>query len=574
MVRPGVNDRHAGYLSAISRNTLERREHGRLGLMSKRNSESGGLRQGRGSWQSLSALLSRRTFLRRAALVSGGLLASGLGIGGWLAVARHAPPRPQGAKPNIILLTADSLRADHVGAYGYARPTTPNLDRLAAESVLFEYAFAPTSYTGPSLASLHTGKYIMEHFMAYKNGDSLYHHTDPTLAALLQAHGCQTAAFVSNFILERKRSQMDKGFMHYDDTLPEKQEERSEVVASRSAAMTTSAALQWLKTRAKPPFFLWVHYNEPHGPYTPPPPYDTMFLNDSLYLAERRLLELSPEQMAGKLFAKDAREDGTKVTPKLVNYLQRKRGADGKVLWYNPRVADQIALYDGEVRSLDESIHQLLQALKARGLYDTSWLLFSSDHGESLGEGGFYFVHGYRATLELLRVPLLIKPPGKPLPRRISTQVSTVDIMPTLLQALGIERPQGISGQPFLSLLRGEREDGPRHVFSEFGYQYSQIDDQHQLLIGYDGPTSTKMGLKQVKFEFDRIPVSLFAYRRDPLGQRDLAGAEPRAAEARFLDFRSFLKDYFRRAAQAVRVRRPATPETAKSRAILKELGY
>src|SRR5574341_2693403 len=109
--------------------------------------------------------LARRAFLRKAALgLGGGLLATGLGLGGWRALARYAPSRPPAAKPNIILLTADSLRADHLGAYGYARPTTPHLDRLAAESVRFEYAFAPASYTGPSLASLHTGKYPQEHF--------------------------------------------------------------------------------------------------------------------------------------------------------------------------------------------------------------------------------------------------------------------------------------------------------------------------------------------------------------------------------------------------------------------------
>ena len=410
--------------------------------------------------------------------------------------------------------------------------------------------------------------------MGFKNGDALYRHTDPALAQLLKAHGYQTAAFVSNFVLERKRSQMDKGFAFYDDTLPDKQDERSEVVARRNASKTTAAVLRWLKSKAKPPFFLWVHYIEPHGPYAPPPPYGTMFVNDPLYRAEPRLLELSPEQMAGKLFAKEGREDGTRVTPKLVNYLDRKRGPKGKVLWYNPRVADQIARYDGEIRHLDEAIGELLSALKARDLYDPSWLLVSSDHGESLGEKGFYFVHGYRATLELLRVPLLIKPPGRPLPRRVSTQVSTVDLLPTLLEAVGIRQPPGLSGQSVLSLVRGDRLDGPRHVFSEFAYQYSLIDEQYQLLIGYDGPTSTQMGLTKLVVEFDRIPVSLFAYREDPLGQKDFSTVRQTAAEARFRELRAFLQHYFRRAAQVARVRRPAIPETAKTREILKQLGY
>src|SRR5574341_2384000 len=160
----------------------------------KRHAEAAGKQDSTGS---APTPLARRAFLRKAALgLGGGLVATGLGLGGWRALTRHAAPRPPAAKPNIILLTADSLRADHLGAYGYARPTTPHLDRLAAKSVRFEYAFAPASYTAPSLASLHTGKYPQEHFMQLLNGLSRYRNTDSTLAALLKAHGYQTVAFV------------------------------------------------------------------------------------------------------------------------------------------------------------------------------------------------------------------------------------------------------------------------------------------------------------------------------------------------------------------------------------------
>src|SRR5574341_172369 len=520
--------------------------------------------------------LARRAFLRKAALgLGGGLVATGLGLGGWRALARHAASRPPAAKPNIILLTADSLRADHLGAYGYARPTTPHLDRLAAESVRFEYAFAPISYTAPSLASLHTGKYPQEHFMQLLNGLSRYRNTDSTLAGLLKAHGYQTAAFVSNHVLERARSQMDKGFDAYDDRLPDKRRETLVFVSSRTAPETTAAVLQWLKTQATPPFFLWVHYIEPHGPYAPPPPYDTMFFHDALYRAEPRLLELSPEQLAGALEAKRwTQGEGVKVTPRMVTFLEDERDSEGKVLHYNPRVADHIARYDGQIRGLDEAVGHLLQALKTMGLYETSWLLFSSDHGESLGEHGYYFQHGYRVTLELLHVPLLIKPPGKPAPRRISTQVALIDLMPTLLEAVGSRVPQGLSGQSILPLVRGERPKEARPVFSDLSYQYSFIDDRYQLLVGYDRATIDEKGLKRQSIELKGLPVSLFSYRADSGGARDLAGEERAAAEARFRRLDAFVEGYLQRVAQAPRVTRPPVQDSAQTRAILKRLGY
>src|SRR5574341_1278264 len=476
----------------------------------KRHAEAAGKQDSTGS---APTPLARRAFLRKAALgLGGGLLATGLGLVGWRALARYAPSRPPAAKPNIILLTADSLRADHLGAYGYARPTTPHLDRLAAESVRFEYAFAPISYTAPSLASLHTGKYPREHYMQFSSGRARYFNNDPVLAGLLKAHGYQTTAFV----------------------------------------------LQWLKIQATPPFFLWVHYIEPHGPYAPPPPYDTMFVGDPLYRAEPRLLELSPEQLAGALVAKRWTEgEGVKVTPRMITYLDAERDERGKVLRYNPRVADHIARYDGEIR----------------GLYETSWRLFSSDHGESLGEGGFYFIHGKRVTLELLHVPLLIKPPGTPAPRRVSTQVGLIDLMPTLLEAVGSDGPRDLSGRSLLPLLRGERPSGRSSVFSELAFQYSLIDDRYPLLVGYDGPTVIEKGLKR-QVDFNTIPVSLFAYRWDQLGTKDLEETERATAEARLREFRAFWDNYVQRASQMTRITRPPVQDSAQTRAILKQLGY
>jgi arylsulfatase A-like enzyme len=300
-----------------------------------------------------------------------------------------------------------------------------------------------------------------------------------------------------------------------------------------------------------------------------------MFFHDNLYQAEPRLLELSREQLAGALEAKQWREsEGIKVTPRMIAYLEAKRDAQGKVLHYNPRVADHIARYDGEIRFLDEAVGHLLQALKAGTLYDSSWLLFSSDHGESLGEHGYYFQHGYRVTLELLRVPLLIKPPGTPVPRRVSAQVGVIDLMPTLLEGIGSGVPGGLSGQSILPLVRGERPSGGSPVYAEIGQQYSLIDDRYQLLVGYDRVTFKETGLERLRLEPGAIPMSLFAYRADSVGAKDLAGEEHAATEARFGQLRAFLQGYLQRVAQAPRVTRPPVQDSAQTRAILKQLGY
>jgi arylsulfatase A-like enzyme len=191
-----------------------------------------------------------------------------------------------------------------------------------------------------------------------------------------------------------------------------------------------------------------------------------------------------------------------------------------------------------------------------------------------MGEWGAYFNHGWSVTLDLLRVPLIIKPPGKPASRRVSTHVSLIDLMPTLLEAVGAESPQGLLGHSLLSLLRGKRPEEAGFVFSEIGSQYSLIDDRYQVLAGYDGPTFTEEGLKQLTIEFNSIPLSLFAYREDPRGEKDLMGSERAAAEACFGRLRAFLQTRLTRVKQIARVKRPPVQDSAETRAILKQLGY
>jgi arylsulfatase A-like enzyme len=171
-------------------------------------------------------------------------------------------------------------------------------------------------------------------------------------------------------------------------------------------------------------------------------------------------------------------------------------------------------------------------------------------------------------------VPLLIKPPGARAPRRISTQVGLIDLMPTLLEAAGSAVPPGLSGQSILPLVRGEQSSEAPRVFSDIGHQFSLTDDRYQVLVGYDRATFKERGLERLRLELKAVPVSLFAYRADPVGARDLAREERAAAEARFGQLRDFLQGYLQRIAQAPRVTRPLVQDSARTREILKQLGY
>jgi choline-sulfatase len=203
--------------------------------------------------------------VRRALVLLGSLLLVAGGVA-WFAL-RSVRSRP----PNVVLITLDTTRADHIGAYGYARARTPTLDGLAREGVLFERALTAAPITLPAHASLLTGSYPFVHGLR-NNGNFALGESVPTLATALHDRGYRTAAFVSAFVLDR-RSGLARGFDVYDDRLS----------LERRGDRTAAAAIAWLQslrlTAAAPPFFLWLHLYDPHDPYTPPSPFDTEFVD-------------------------------------------------------------------------------------------------------------------------------------------------------------------------------------------------------------------------------------------------------------------------------------------------------
>lgn len=294
-------------------------------------------------------------------------------------------------RPNLLLVTIDTIRADHLGCYGYFRNTSPNLDAFAAESMVFDDCFAPVATTLPSHLSLLTAAYPMEHGVLANTG-SAHRRFVPnpalrTYAEIAGEAGYRTAAFVSAAPLKRHTG-IDAGFDLFDEPAG----------AERRAEETNEAVSAWLETMDGRPWFAWVHYFDPHVTYAPPPPWDSYYSMDD----------------------------------DLVRHLSERRFLSGKVQHGSEeiRTADLVNLYDGEVAYTDSQIGKLLSAFRAAGGYEETVIIVVGDHGESLGQHDVW--HHGDVWNEQLRVPLLIRLPGRH-PERVGKALSVTDILPTLL---------------------------------------------------------------------------------------------------------------------------------------------
>jgi arylsulfatase A-like enzyme len=354
------------------------------------------------------------------------------------------------ARPNVVLITVDTLRADHLHCYGFPSETSPSIDALAARSIVFERAIAASGCTGPSHASIMTSKYPRHHSMGYSNGQRRLISAQ-TLARLFREAGYATAAFVSNDVLAR-RSGFDQGFDVYNDALPQAEPNRPSV-HERIAEQTTQAALAWLRTVGSRTFFLWVHYQDPHGPYTPPPPYRDKFHFPSE--GQPELNVLSDESGFGGIPHYQA-----------IDGLRRAAEYEGR--------------YAGEIAYTDHWIGELLAGAQARSGRGQLVILLTADHGESLGEDNYFFAHGHSTAPDLSHVPFIFHLPGRAAERRREL-VSHVDVMPTLLEAAGLPVPQDVDGIVLTRFLREAASIPERTVFCDIGYELSAYRDDEFL---------------------------------------------------------------------------------------------
>lgn len=355
----------------------------------------------------------------------------------------------------LLLVSVDTLRSDQLAAYGSERGLTPRIDALAKESLVFTAAYAPASHTLPSISALLTGRYP-EELGVWSNGSVLPAGV-PTLARAFRQAGWRTAAVVSNWILRRETG-LDAGFEHFDDHLPELEATRP--MPERLAPDTTRAALDALDAclpAAPARCLLWVHYQDPHGPYTPP-----------AALRKRELAGVPPGPDELPVLPTPFGPGGIPS----YQFLEGRRDA-----------AFYRAGYAGEVAFLDTELGRLLDGVSDRGLDDRAVVVFTADHGESLGEQGYWFSHGELLTDPQVRVPLLLRVPGRAPGRRNDT-ASLVDLLPTLSGLLlgaapDADRPgrallapgaEQDASSAYLAALRGA--DTPRYGLVDGGFKY------------------------------------------------------------------------------------------------------
>jgi arylsulfatase A-like enzyme len=329
-----------------------------------------------------------------------------------------------GPVERVVLITIDTLRADHLGAYG-GSVATPKLDRLAAEGVVVENAYTSVPSTGPAHASLLTGRYPWNHG-TLKNAIPM-DPTRPTLADWLHQRGIATAAIVSSYILH-PRFGFHQGFDSYRFEPTEeylwrgKQRDRFWTRGEH----TTRAANAWLTEHGSEPFFLWLHYFDPHTPYHPPP---------GFAVDPKEPIDLDGKRVRG--------------TGKTKDQLRRA-----------------IRAYRGEVAYTDFQVGLVIERLRLLDLLHRTAVIVTADHGEGLGDHGA-LEHGVNVFDELVRVPLLIRAPGIPAGTRLAGVAQLEDLAPTILALYGAEPPEEIDGVDLLPWLRGEVDTPPRE--SVFG---------------------------------------------------------------------------------------------------------
>lgn len=334
---------------------------------------------------------------------------------------------------HVVLISIDSLRADHVGCYGYARSTTPHIDRLARDGVFFRTAVSTSSWTLPAHMSLLTGLLPEAH-----GAQSAYARLDPArtlLQEILSREGLRTAGFVSSPFLSDQHG-FARGFETYrnfweDDAgeAPDSARATPTIDDShddRTGTMVVAHAVEWLRHQRRDPFFLFVHLWEPHYDYVPPAPYDTLFF------APGRRGSVPME----RFFYNEAIREG--MVQENLDYV--------------------ISQYDGEVAYADHLVGQILDALAALGLDKDTFIVLTADHGDEFFEHGG---KGHQRTLfdEVVLVPLVVRGPGvRSLAQGIDTQVSLIDVAPTVLSLLGIPRGSEMTGSDVSGLFM---EGGP-----------------------------------------------------------------------------------------------------------------
>ncbi|UCH33405.1 MAG: sulfatase-like hydrolase/transferase [Armatimonadota bacterium] len=451
-----------------------------------------------------------------------------------LAGIRIAFPAPSPGASNVLLVIVDALRADRLGCYGSVQGLTPELDRFARDAVLFENALAPAPWTVPSMGSMlasrfpsevGAGRPMVRTSRPSREGGVLT--PDPTLPELLRRAGYMTRAELTNGHLRRDRG-FASGFVSFR-CAPDAAGQRApalprlgryeawfvrtslgravaralhdpprysgggerDIVRARRVINDTCA---WLSRQGHQPFFLWIHLMDVHAPYDPPqksPATLAAFPHPPFHSTLEFYVKLRSDMRSGR----------AKLTPDDKGYME--------------------ALYDDGVRYADRWLGRLLKHLRESGMYDNTLIIISADHGEEFWDHGGW-EHGHSMYDELLHVPLLIKfPHGHHAGKRVSRLVGLIDLMPTVLDVVGLPIPRGVRGQTLLeNLSNGPASRDGREMYAESALRGEELK-------------ALRTPEHKVIFHTESRAVEVYDLRADPGERRNLAGDPAAAAESR-----------------------------------------
>ncbi|MFQ6095314.1 MAG: sulfatase [Candidatus Bathyarchaeia archaeon] len=409
----------------------------------------------------------------------------------------------------VILLVIDTLRADHLACYGYHRKTSPNLDRLAREGVLFERAYPSDVPTQPSFTSMFTGRRGIHTGIVSHSETETLSESVPYLTEILSNHGVTTAAVSTLYMMRRWFA---RGFKYYMNPVAGIRRRLQQVDAEEINGM----ALPWIREHKDEDFFIFIHYWDPHGLYLPPEPYRRMFYQGDESDPENHSLDVLKTQPVWPFTKRHLDAIGEDITD--IEYV--------------------IAQYDGEIRYADDNVGRLLEHLEDLEILDETAIIFTSDHGESLGEHHFYFDHAevYETTVH---IPLIIRYPQMvPEGKRIDELVqSTICTPPTILTLFGIEPPKVMTGKDLIKIANGQ-DKGYDEVYVNQGLWTAKraiITEEWKLIETLD------------KAFWETPDTELYDMKSDPKEKANLAEEKPDVVEQLQLRMYKWLRENLRK---------------------------
>ncbi|MCB0199916.1 MAG: sulfatase [Anaerolineae bacterium] len=410
-------------------------------------------------------------------------------------------------RPNILLMVADALRADHLGCYGYHHATSPTLDSFAEQGTIGDQLFCPVIPTQPSFTTLLTGQRPITHGVVAHSGKAELSREAPFLPELLLRAGYTTCA-VDN--LAQARPWLGRGFEYYINPSL-----RRMLPVAVTCEELNARAVPWIRAHAAESFFMMIHYWDPHYPLNAPPRYDDLFYQGTDPTDRRnRSMEVWWDNPLGML-ARDT-------------WLRRPEGLITDMDYV-------VAMYDREIRYLDDHIAQVLETLDQEGVAGRTLVVFMADHGESMSEHGIYIEHHglYDCTI---RVPMIMRwqgvvPAGAHLPHMQHMN----DVAPTLLEAAGMPTPKAMEGRSFWRTLTGQ-----------------EAGEGHDRLITAECSIQAKWALRTDRYKFilarepdpyGTPPRELYDLYDDPGEENNIATAQPDLTGAMEAELEQWIAD-------------------------------